>query len=85
MNYSVHWTQLALKQLAAAWLVTADRNALTAASHRLEQSLALDPFGQGIARNASTNRTAIDLPLGIDFEIIEDDKKVRILRVWPVE
>ncbi len=42
-------------------------------------------FGQGIARNASTNRTAIDLPLGIDFEIIEDDKKVRILRVWPVE
>ena len=74
MTYSVHWTQFALKQLAAAWLVTADRNALTAASLRLQQSLAFDPFGQGIARNASTNRTAIDLPLGVDFEIIEDDK-----------
>lgn len=35
-------------------------------------------------RNSSVNRTAIELPLGIDYEIIEDDKAVRILRVWSV-
>ena len=32
--------------------------------------------------NSSVNRTATDLPLGIEYEIIEDDKTVRILRVW---
>lgn len=26
----------------------------------------------------------VEPPLGIDFEIIEDDKKVRVLRVWTV-
>lgn len=36
----------------------------------------------GFSRNSSVNRTAIDLPLGIDYEIIEDDKLVRVLRVW---
>jgi hypothetical protein len=29
-----------------------------------------------------SNRTEIDPPLSIDYEIIEDDRKVRILRVW---
>jgi hypothetical protein len=82
LNYSVHWTDDALDELAAVWTAAADRNAVTAASHRLEQDLARDPYGRGIARNASVNRTATDLPLGIDYEIIEDDKKVRVLRVW---
>ncbi|HXD89268.1 MAG TPA: hypothetical protein VN641_22440 [Urbifossiella sp.] len=27
-------------------------------------------------------RMAYEPPLGIEFEIIEDDKKVRVLRVW---
>jgi hypothetical protein len=48
----------------------------------LDQDLANDPFARGVRRNASVNRTATELPLGIDYEIIEDDKKVRVLRVW---
>jgi hypothetical protein len=27
-------------------------------------------------------RVAFDPPLGIEFEVIEDDKKVRVLSVW---
>jgi hypothetical protein len=81
MNYAVHWTDDALDQLAAVWTAASDQAAVTSASHRLEQEIARDPFGRGSRRNASVNRTAIDLPLGIDYEIIEDDKKVRILRV----
>ena len=84
MSYAVHWTQKSLRQLAATWLAAGDRNAVTAASHKLEQFLANDPYRRGIARNSSINRTAIELPLGIDYEIIEDDKKVRILRVWSI-
>ena len=82
MNYTVHWTEAALNELASVWLAATDRNAVTAASHRLEQALARDPYASSVPRNASVNRTATDLPLGIDYEIIEDDKKVRVLRVW---
>jgi hypothetical protein len=82
MNYSVHWTEDALDELAAVWTAASDRNAVTIASHRLEQDLARNPFTRGIRRNSVVNRTATDLPLGIDYEIIEDDKKVRVIRVW---
>jgi hypothetical protein len=82
MNYSVHWTDNALDELAAVWTAASDRNAVTTASHRLELDLTREPYTRGIRRNSSTNRTATDLPLGVDYEIIEDDKKVRIVRVW---
>ncbi len=82
MNYAVTWTPGAEQELAAVWLAAADRGAVAASSHRLDQDLANDPYARGVPRNSSVNRTATDLPLGIDYEIIEDDKKVRILRVW---
>ncbi len=84
MNYSVHWTDDALDELATVWTAASDRNAVTAASHRLEQDLMREPFTRGIRRDSSINRTATDLPLGVDYEIIEDDKKVRIVRVWTI-
>jgi hypothetical protein len=82
MNYSVLWTDNALDELAAIWTAASDRNAVTTASHRLELDLTREPYSRGIRRNSSVNRTATDLPLGVDYEIIEDDKRVRILRVW---
>jgi hypothetical protein len=82
VSYSVTWTPDAEQALANIWIDAGDRNAVTAASHRLDLDLASDPFTRGIPRNSSVNRTATDLPLGIDYEIIEDDKKVRVLRVW---
>jgi hypothetical protein len=82
MNYAMDWAEDALDELAAVWTAAADRTAVTRAAHRLEQALARHPFAVGRPRNASVNRTATEFPLGIDYEIIEDDKKVRILRVW---
>jgi hypothetical protein len=79
MNYIVHWTEVALDELAAVWMAAADRNAVTAASHQLELDVAADPYGRGLFRASSGNYTAVDLPLGI-----EDDKTVRILRVWSI-
>jgi hypothetical protein len=85
MNYTVIWEPPAENNLADAWIVAQDRTAIThAASHRLDLALASDPYAIGFATGSSVNRTAIDLPLGIDYEIIEDDKKVRVLRVWSV-
>ncbi len=81
MNYTVIWSPSAEDQLILVWLAATDRTAVTLVAHRLESALVDQPF-IGRPRNASVNRTATDSPLGIDFEIIEDDKKVRIIRVW---
>ena len=82
MKYTVAWTPAAEQELASVWLAAANRAAVTTASHRLDYDLTYDPYGRGIARNSSVNRTATDFPLGLDYEIVEDDKKVRVLRVW---
>lgn len=82
MKYATTWTPEAENGLAEAWLHAPDRDAITAASHRLDRALSILPLTLGIPRKSSVNRIAVDLPLGIEFEIIEDDKKVRVLRVW---
>ena len=82
MSYFGEWTDDALNGLAAAWTTAADRTAVTRASHRLDVALGRHPFGLGLPRTSSVNRLAVDLPLGIDYEIIEDDKTVRVVHVW---
>lgn len=84
MNYSVTWTQEAEDGLGASWLAASDRNAVTVASHRLDTALKYDPRNLGESRASLAVRVAIGHPLGIEFEIVEDDKKVRVLRVWLV-
>ncbi|HJZ54624.1 MAG TPA: hypothetical protein VKE74_06675 [Gemmataceae bacterium] len=82
MTYSVSWTATALNQLAAIWNDAADRNAVTAASHWLEQTIGRQPLDFGESRQASVVRVGYRPPLGIEFAVIEDDKKVRVIRVW---
>ena len=82
MNYTVIWEPPAENDLAAAWNGATDRTAVTRAAHRLDLALIRHPFAIGLPRNSSVNRTAVDLPLGIDYEIIEDDKTGRVVRVW---
>ena len=84
MRYAVEWTVNALDQLAEAWMNASDRGDVTAASHQLDTELRRDPMHLGESRDSSVNRTAIAMPLGIEFEIIEDDKRVRVVRVWAI-
>lgn len=82
MNYTIIWEPPAENDLAAVWVRAADRNAVTAAAHRLDQDLARDPYGRGFPVGSPQTRTAAEWPLGIDYDIVEDDKLVRIVRVW---
>jgi hypothetical protein len=82
VNYLVAWPRETLDELAQAWLDSTDRNAVTEASFNMEQELTTDPYSCGFPRLSPTDRTAVRLPLGFEFEIIEDDKLVRVLRVW---
>jgi hypothetical protein len=84
VNYAVVWEPAAENELAAIWVAAPDQRVITNRAFRIEQALATSPFTVGRRRNASVNRTLLDPPLGVDYEIIEDDKKVRVLRVWAV-
>ncbi len=82
MNYSVVWVPSTEQELAATWLAAADRNAVTAASHALDRDLAQDPHGRGIPRRGTPGYIAVELPLGVEYEVVEADKTVRVLHVW---
>lgn len=82
MNYSVIWVPNSEQELAEEWLGAADRNAVTAASHALDRDLARDPHGRGIPRSRAPGYMAAELPLCVEYEVIEADKMVRVLHVW---
>ena len=82
MNYTVIWTAVAQQRLAAAWLAAADRNAVTAASHRIDQVLAADPLNFGESRASSVNRIGYVPPLGFTFDVVVDDQTVYVTAVW---
>ena len=82
MNYTAHWTNAALDELADEYLAAPDRNAVTAASHQLEQEVAADPRGRGIPHPGGSGYMAAELPLCIEYEVIDAEKTVRVLRVW---
>jgi plasmid stabilization system protein ParE len=84
MNYEVIWDPTAEQELAAAWLSAIDRNALTAAAAWLDERLAESPLALGRPRSSSVHRTAYRSPLGIEFEVIEDDKRVIVRAVFAV-
>jgi hypothetical protein len=84
MKYQVVWDQLAENELAVQWLAAPDRNAVTRAAAWLEHHLMSDPLHLGESRDSSVHRVAFRAPLGIDFEVIEDDKRVVVRGVFAV-
>ena len=66
------------------WAAAPDRALVSLVVHRLEQLMALDPYRVGESRQSSVSRVALSSPIGLLFDIIEDDKKVLILSVWSI-
>jgi len=84
MNYQVEWTAEAENDLAALWTAATDRNAVTEASAWLDAPLMTDPLHFGEPWASSVHRIAVDEPIGIEFEVIEDDKRVIVHGVFPL-
>lgn len=80
VNYTVIWQPVAENQLATAWVDATDRWAVTRAGHHVDALLGVDPAAQGESRGQG-RRVVFVPPLVVTFEIIEDDRQVRILRV----
>jgi hypothetical protein len=68
MNYTVKWTDQADQQLANIWLNAPDKDAVTAASNRIESLLRRDPLGQGESCGGNS-RLMFEPPLGAYYRV----------------
>ena len=80
MNFTVTWLPQALTELADAWTTAPDRNAVTAASYRIDHRLAADPPNEGESRGG-IERITFDPPLRVLFRVFEADRTVEVYSV----
>jgi hypothetical protein len=85
MNFRVVWRQSALNELARIWSSadSAERSAITRAAHEIHLRLERNPHDEGESRSPELH-VLIELPLGISYEILENQKGVRVLHVWHI-
>lgn len=81
--FQVRWKQSALDELAELWIQadSATRKIITAATNQLDQELAQDPQNVGESRSGF-ERICFLFPLGIRFEVDNQQAKVQVLQVW---
>ena len=84
MSYRVEWTPEAENDLASLWNATTNHNAVTAATAWLDAHLLIDPLHFGQPWTSSVHRIAVRDPIGIEFEVIEDDKRVIVHGVFAI-
>jgi hypothetical protein len=81
VKYTVVWSPEAEQKLAGIWLAAEDRDAIAKAANVLDGELSQRPSAIGESRPGG-RRIAYCLPLGIQFEMFEADRLVRVLTVW---
>ena len=82
MKYQVIRDNAAEEELTAIGLAAPDRKAVTRATAWLELRLATNPLNLGESRRSSVERVAFHPPIGIEFEVIEDDRRVVVQAVF---
>ncbi len=82
--YTVIWQTVAENELAELWLAASDRRAITLAASTLDAALSVRPLRLGESRASSVQRIVYQAPLGIEFEVVEDDKRVIVQGVFSI-
>ena len=83
MKWTVVWVDNSENELADIWLQAEDRNAITAASHRIEQELQHHADQKG--EDFYGDRILQDGPLAVVYELRPDDLLVRIMQVMRIK
>jgi hypothetical protein len=83
VKYTVIWTPAAENDLAAIWLIAPDRDAVNSAVNTIDYLLRRDPETKGESRSGNV-RILFVPPLGIDFEVLVDDRIVYVLTAWHI-
>jgi hypothetical protein len=81
MKYTVLWIPNAERELADLWVDSGDRGAIAGAANEIDRLLRIDPSHAGESRSHG-RRILLVPPLGVTYEILEDDRLVRVLDVW---
>jgi plasmid stabilization system protein ParE len=81
MRYTVVWTPDALNELTELYVNATDRADVTAASNRIDATLATDPYGQSESRSGNS-RIMIVPPLAVSFDVSDPDCLVTVWAVW---
>ncbi len=84
IKYTVLWTPTAEQELAAIWMDAPDRGAVTSAASSIDALLAENADRQGESRHGNV-RIMFAAPLGIEFDLLEEDRMVYVLAVWPFD
>lgn len=81
--FQVDWLESASDELARIWTEadSADRRAITAASHSIDQDLQVRPHRKGESRR-NGRRVFFATPLGITFRVDKRQKLVTVVHVW---
>jgi hypothetical protein len=81
--FRVEWLQGALDDLMNIWMPadSALRQAITAATHTIDQELQADPFRQSEDRG-DNERVLFVYPLGLTIEVDVANRIVWVLEVW---
>ncbi len=84
--YEVRWVRSALDDLTTLWLEedSSGREAITAATHAMDQLLRSRPTTAGESRTEG-RRILFAAPLAITFLVSPEDRVVRVLDVWRVQ
>jgi hypothetical protein len=85
VKYAVDDTTLAEAELLDLWINASDQAFVTSVVHHIELLLRLYPREVGEARESPLTRIVFAPPVGMWFDIIEDDLKVLILHVWEIK
>jgi hypothetical protein len=80
--YRVEWLQFAVDELTRLWTQadSALRQALTAASHQIDQRLERDPLNEGEGRPGG-RRILFAPPLAVTYRIEADGQTVTVLAI----
>ncbi len=79
MRYTVTWLPSAQQELARLWMQAADKQAVTAASHRIDRLLRSAPLLVGSARGRY--RRFLLAPLEVVYSVSPPDLLVEVVHV----
>jgi hypothetical protein len=81
VSYRVIFKPQVDRDLVDLWLESDHQRAMTEAIDRLVRQLVRDPLQVGESRGPQ-RRIALEWPVGIEFEIDDVAREVRIYRLW---
>jgi len=81
MTYTVVWKPDAHAELADIWTSAQDRQTVAEAANQIDQLLKTAPHQQGESRNSSLRIMFVE-PVGVIYDVNEDDRIVSVAKVW---